>query len=298
MAHTQRAGSFNMSLVVSRVIDDEIRIISDTKFTDSGALHPTLLDGGLKCIAISHACCVCFAGNVTVAEEALAPILNRTIQDRQQITTHLLQHHKAARGDPETETDFIVASAGTCVAIDRIAEDRVETNIKAAWIGDHSAFSAYQSQYHAPDRVSIAVDERFRIADKMSDAFKSVIRDHQNPSVGDFEVTVTSKPAEADGFRYLSHLGAFGFQSVALTTTPTNILRSVGVEGGSFSYTVLVPKVAGVGALAVHLREGKVGAFFYPAHCWSPTVFKNVGVDEFVEAIAQRFGVYVDGFRH
>ncbi|MGB8397650.1 hypothetical protein [Bradyrhizobium sp.] len=87
-----------MSLVVARVIDDdEIRIISDTKIADSGALHPTLLDGGLKCIAISPTCCVCFAGNVAVAEEALAPILNRTMQDRRQITTHLLQHHKAAR---------------------------------------------------------------------------------------------------------------------------------------------------------------------------------------------------------
>jgi hypothetical protein len=283
-----------MSLVVARVIDDEIRIISDTKITDSGALHPTLLDGGLKCIAISPTCCVCFAGNVTVAEEALAPILNRTIQDRQQITTHLLQHHKAAQG----ETDFIVASAGTCVAIDRIADDRVETNIQVAWIGDYSAFSTYQSRYHAPDLVSIALDARFRVATQMNNAFKAVIEDHQNPSVGDFEVTVTSKPAEADGFRYLPNLGAFGFQSVPLTTTPTSVLRSLGVEGGSFSYTVLVPKIAGLGALAVHLREGKVGAFFYPAHCWSPTRFKDVGVDEFVEAIAQRFGVYVDGFRH
>jgi hypothetical protein len=81
------------------MIDDEIRIISDTKITDSGVLHPTLLDGGLKCIAISPTCCVCFAGKVAVAEEALAPILNHTMQDRQQITTHLLQHHKAAQGE-------------------------------------------------------------------------------------------------------------------------------------------------------------------------------------------------------
>jgi hypothetical protein len=282
-----------MSLVVSRVIDDEIRIISDTKITDSGVLHPTLLDGGLKCIAISPTCCVCFAGKVGVAEEALAPILNRTMQDRQQITTHLLQHHKAARG----ETDFIVASAGTCVAIDRIAEDRLERNIKAAWIGDHSAFSAYQRKYLSPNRVSSAPDE-FRIATQMDDAFKVVIEDHQNPSVGDFAVTVTSKPAEADGFRYLSSGGSSGFQSVPLTTTPTSILKSLGVEGGSFSYTVLVPTIAGLGAIAVHLREGKVGAFFYPAYSWSPTVFKDVGVDEFVKAIAQRFDVYVDGFRH
>jgi hypothetical protein len=98
-----------MSLVVARVIDDEIRIISDTKITDSDALHPTPLDGGLKCIAISPTCCVCFAGNVTVAEEALAPILNRTMQDRQQIyddcsalaaTTRWTDqvHHEASAG--------------------------------------------------------------------------------------------------------------------------------------------------------------------------------------------------------
>jgi len=225
----------------------------------------------------------------------LAPMLHRTMQDRQQITTHLLHHHTAARG----VTDFIVASAGTCVAVDRIAENRVETNMKAAWIGDYSAFSTYQSRHHYErECVSIALDERLRIATQMNDAFKAVIEDHRNPSVGDFEVTVTSKPAEADGFRYLPNLGAFGFQPVPLTTTPTSVLRSLGVEGGSFSYTILVPKIAGLGALAVHLREGKVGAFFYPAHCWSPARFNGVGVDEFIEAIAERFGVYVDGFRH
>src|SRR5436190_20196722 len=111
-------GSLNMSLVVARVIDDEIRIISDTKITDPDALHPTLLDGGLKCIVISPSCCICFAGNVTVAQEALAPILDRRLQDRQQITDHLLKHHNAALG----EADFIVASIQPLATVDRISK--------------------------------------------------------------------------------------------------------------------------------------------------------------------------------
>ena len=111
-------------------------------------------------------------------------------------------------------------------------------------------------------------------------------------------MTITSKPAEDDGFRYLAHQGAFGFQSVPLTTTPVSILRSLGIEGGSFSYTVLTPKVSGLGALAIHLREGNAGVLFYPAHDWSPIKFKDVAVYEFVKAIRDRFSIYVDGFRH
>jgi hypothetical protein len=220
-----------MTLVVARVIGDEIRIISDTKITDTSVLHSTLLDGALKCIAVSPTCCVSYAGNVAYAKEALASILNHTIRDRDQITTHLLQHHKAAGG----KTDFIVAFAGTSVAIDRVADQKVEANLDAAWIGDYSAFCTYQDRYHSPGHVSVALDPSFQVATQMQDAFKAVIEDDlQSRSVGHFSVTVTSRPVEDDGFRYLPHQGASGFQSVPLKTTPVSLLRSLGVEGGSF----------------------------------------------------------------
>jgi len=287
-----------MSLIVARRIDNEVRIITDTKITDDLILHQTLLGGKLKCVVVSPTCCVCFAGIVALAEEALSPILDGEICDRQRITTHLLQHHRASKG----EIDFIVASLDEPVAaIDRITEGELEMNLISAWIGDQPAFNTYQRCYHADlgrSAASVSLEESFEIASRMSDAFKAVIEDHRHASVGDFALTVTSRPAQSDGFRYLCRAGAFGFRSVSNTTTPTSLLQSLGAEGGSFHYTVLVPTIAGVGAVAVHLLEGKVGAFFYPAQCWSPTVFKNVGVDQFVQAIARRFGVNVDGVRH
>jgi hypothetical protein len=232
-----------------------------------------------------------------LAENALSPVLNGVVRGRQQITTHLLQQHRAS----DSKTDFMVASIEGLVAIDRITEGKLEMTRPSAWIGDQPAFNTYQARYHADSRQSassISLDERFGIAGRMSDAFGAVIEDHRHPSVGDFALTVTSKPAQGDGFRYLCRAGAFGFQPVSNTTTPTSLLRSLGAEGGSYHYTVLVPTIAGIGAVAVHVLEGKVGAFFYPARCWSPVVFKHVGVDEFVQAIAKRFGITVDGIRH
>jgi hypothetical protein len=120
-----------MTLIVARLIGDEVRIISDTKITNDLALHQTLLDGGLKCIVVSSACCVCFAGNVMLAENALSPILNGVVRGRQQITTHLLQQHRAS----DRKTDFIVASVEGLVAIDRITEGELEMTRTSAWIG-------------------------------------------------------------------------------------------------------------------------------------------------------------------
>ena len=171
-----------MTLIVARQIDDEVRIISDTKFTDDLSLRQTLLDGGLKCIVISPNCCVCFAGNVSLAEGALTPILNGTVCGREQIATHLLQEHKASDG----QVDFLVACVRGHIAIDRIAHNKLETDLKSAWIGDQPAFDSYQSRYHSSSQSAppIPEDDWSRTVSLMNDAFTAVMQDHRHASVG------------------------------------------------------------------------------------------------------------------
>jgi hypothetical protein len=213
---------------------------------------------------------------------------------REPIAGHLLQHHNASN----SATDFLVACSGERVSIDRITQGKLERDLIATWIGHKPAFEAYQKHYHSnQSTTSISLDKRSQIVNLMNDAFKAVIEDHRHPFVADFAIEVTSKPASNDGFRYLPKAGASRFHSVSNTTTPTSLLRSRGVGGGSFHYTTLVPAVAGVGAVAVYLLEGKVGVFFYPAKFWSPAIIKDVATDEFCLAIQQPFGVKVDGFR-
>ena len=67
-----------MSLIVARIIEDEIRIVSDTKVTNYSAVHNTPLNGSLKCVVVSPSCCICFAGRAGLAQVAMEPILKST----------------------------------------------------------------------------------------------------------------------------------------------------------------------------------------------------------------------------
>jgi hypothetical protein len=285
-----------VSLVVARQIGHEIRIVSDTKISDPHLLHRTPVDGGLKCIVLSATCCVSFAGNVRVAELALAPLIRGASTTRREITSHLLMKHR----ESGRRADFVVAvtDEGTC--IDRVADGCLEENLTTAWIGDPEAFAVYQANYHAAvarQAPSQFLEERFLIGGAMTHGLREVIGDPRIESVGDFVVSVTSWPVQEHGFRYLSHAFGSGFKPVANTTEETSITETLGVEGGSYHYCVLVPTTSGIGVLAVHIREAHLGLLFYPAQSWSSMAIKNVDTNLFIREIRARFGITVDGIR-
>src|SRR5258706_13554869 len=97
-----------MSLVIARVIDDDIRIVSDTLYCEDGALHSHLFDGALKAIVVSPSRCVCFAGSGEAAKSALQAVLEHPEMPRDTLLRHLREQHlRFARA-----VDFIAAHAG------------------------------------------------------------------------------------------------------------------------------------------------------------------------------------------
>lgn len=283
-----------MSLVVARQIGQEIRIISDTKMMSYNTLRQTPIDGGLKCIVLSPCRCVSFVGNASIAENALAPIIGGQIMSREEITSRLLACHREVGG----ETDFLVCETGKGIHIDRIADGLLEKDLSTAWIGDTNAFARYQVSYHIESKTqAFEIEERFEIASRMSDAFRAVIADPTISSVDDFAITVTSHPAQEDGFRYLPHAAGYGFKTISLTNEPTSLLQTLGVEAGSYNYSVLVPLSAGIGAVAVYIREARLGALFFPAHSWRAICFAGLSINEFIDAVQTQYGISVDGIR-
>ena len=283
-----------MSLIVARQIDCEIRILSDTKMTNPNSLLQTPLDGGLKCIIISPTCCVSFSGNVHIAQQALTPVIRNSSWSRKEITSHLLKQHL----EYEDETDYIVTIVGETTSIDRICNGLLEEGLSSTWIGDHKAFEAYQENYHlasckTPNEALL--EERFLIAGIMNDAFKAVIANTTITSVDDFTIGVTSWPTEEDGFRYLPRMFGSGFKTVALTTEPTSLLHTVGAEGGSYNYSLLVPTSAGIGAIAAYIREARSGTLFYPAQSWNPIYFEDMNIEKFINSISNQYGITIDG---
>src|SRR5262245_18780590 len=117
--------------------------MSDTKITDAQRLHQTPLEGALKCIVMSPTCCVSFAGNVHIAEHALTRLFQGATLARRELTSYLLLQHR----ENWCQTDFIVATVGEAISIDRISHGRLEEDLLSAWVGDAEAFAAYQANY-------------------------------------------------------------------------------------------------------------------------------------------------------
>ena len=280
-----------MTLVVARSNGREIRLISDTQLVDYYSRTLSPLEGGLKCVVTSPSCCVSYAGNSAVAESILSPVVGNPHWDRETILRHVLD------ADPSvlSELDLIVACTGERCTIDKISGGNVDEGLSVAWVGDRDAFSAYQEGYHK-ERPSLQIyDEAMHDFVRMEDAFSDVLRSANAVVVGGFVIRVTSRPIGGDGFRYLAGTYGSGFETVAVTSEPTSVLKSAGVKGGSYNYTLLVPKAAGVGAVAVYVAEARMGALWCPRIAWKPISFREIGCEAFIRAIEDRHDLAMTG---
>jgi len=286
-----------VTLVVARKVDDALVIVSDTKVTNETVLRPSLLDGTLKTITISKSLCISFAGDVTVAHNALADIIVGSVCGRDNVITHLLQHQHQRAG----ACDFLIACHEQPVTLDKIIDGRCERDLQVAWIGDHPAFEAYQS-YWANDpfaeTAAYSTMDEMSIGSRMRAALDAVISDGNHPTVGNFVITARSGTLANSGFRYNPHAFGSGFHPVVNTTEPTSLLRSVGVEGGSFRYTILVPTERGIGAIAVHIFEPKLGILLCPKISWQPIILRDTTTADFINFVAEKFNLTVDGIRY
>ncbi|MGB8338425.1 MAG: hypothetical protein WCD07_08650 [Burkholderiales bacterium] len=170
-------------------------------------------------------------------------------------------------------------------------------DLLSTWIGDFDAFKSFQELDLAEsisEHKSLFNDD---LSFHLGGIFRELIASNKHPSVGNFVVTVTPGNSNNIGFRYSNYVSGSGFHPVENTTEPTSVLRSVGVGGGSFQFSILPPETPGIGALAVHIYEANLGAFFQPSTHWTPVLFKNISVDDFIDTVADRFGVKVGGIR-
>lgn len=287
-----------MTLVVARKINDALAIVCDTKITNELVLFPSLLDGALKTIVVSTSLCVSFAGSVDIANKALEHIIAGSVHGRDNVIAHLLKCQRQNR----SACDFLVACHEPPVTLDKIIDGRCESDLPVAWIGDHDAFESFQKHRYANPFSQLveqhsAMDE-MSIASHMGDALTAVIADESVPTVDHFPITVRSGTSANPGFRYNAHAFGAGFHPVENTTEPTSILRTVGVAGGSFHYSILTPIERGIGAIAVHIVEPRLGILLYPKIRWEPMIWRNVSTIGLINLVAEEFGLTVDGIRY
>jgi len=267
-----------MTLIVARKTADGIQMVADTQVSDQRETHiGPIRHGVLKCIALSPSRCIGFAGNLELAKDALRWCFEHRNVTDEEIRRHLLRAHQSSHAD----TDFIFATLNDGGSLDRVTDHSLQQGLEVAHIGEHAAFELYQrfTRSEAPWRGA-----ETHPASKMREAFSAVIEEGSIRSVGGFAVSVGARQG-GRGFRYLPYAHGSGFRPVEHTTEPTSMLRTLGAQGGSYNYSVLVPSEPGVGAIGIYVQEGSFGAFFNPVTRWVPVVIREVRSDEFIAII-------------
>jgi len=286
-----------MTLVVARKFPNSIQIVSDTKlsFDDHRRTKHIEEDSLLKCVALSPTCSVAFANDSQIAIDAISPLLRSRSLGRADVRAHLLEHCRIR----ERRADFILATSTDRGGIDLIRDGHIYGDRENGWIGEQGAFEEYQSRYLAKDPYRRDSGTEIDQAAKMRDALQSVIDSRAVPSVGGYTISTISplSPIAGRGFRYIPNSFGSGFQPVSNTTEPTSMMRTVGVAGGSFNYTILVPGAPGVGAVGIYILESQVGVLYFPARSWSPIVYRNKSCREFIESVRRENDLVINGLQ-
>lgn len=281
----------HMTLVVARVVDGFVRILSDWKVTYEDPRQSTPLTGTLKAIAVSPDSCVAYSTNsVPEVTERIRTTLESVDSSGVKSLAQALC--------PSTVDDlheFLVASRAQLYVV----KAGTVRPAQAAWLGDYQAFTEYQRQYHETHPFMVPATgpfsaEYFATISRMSTAFDAVLRDTRFPTVEGFKIVLTSRSASGEGFHYLPASAGFDFQPVTgghgqslLTPTPAS--------GGGYNYSVLVPETFGVAAIGAYFLQGKFGALFRPLDIHSVVMVRAATAEEFLATVEDQFGLRLSG---
>jgi len=189
-----------MTLVIAKIVNDDIQIISDTKITDIflGSQNPLL--GQLKTVLLNPYISISFSGLPSYAQEVLQAFYLQELPNYNSIlvvNSILLKCLEINRKSGNLTNFILCFIYQNKPHIYKIANSQIEQNLKNAWIGDIKGFNKYQEHYHQ----SIKLKE----FDKMEEAFDKVVDDSTIETVGDFTIRVGNESDRSDEVQYLNY---------------------------------------------------------------------------------------------
>jgi hypothetical protein len=266
-----------MTLVYAQVVRGHVALLSDTgiTFTESAAHERRGLAVALKTVILTPTLAVAYAGDIVRANIAVRR------WRRSSDTDATIQHFAAAhREDGLMDPDFIVA---TDSSITRIRGGEVERNLLVGWLGDDVTFRAFQ-------RLRSGMGDPWEQA---CTAFNEIIHDDQYPLVSGFKIETWSGQ---EGFKYLPSMGVTFDPVFSTSSTVEERLPTRTAAEGGYSYNVLTPREAGIGAIVLYFHQGTVGYLFYPRRCEDPFVLPNLSIREVVKEVRRRWAFSLDPF--
>lgn len=160
-------------------------------------------------------------------------------------------------------------------------------DVPVSWLGNHSAFAAYQRYY-----LSSGGLEGLDALTRMIGAMNSLLEgDHSFPDVGDFPLSVGSRE---HGLVYLPSAHA----TFPPDRTSSEEWRSVEMgtaSTGAYAYSVLCPTASGIPLVAVYVTHGGFGIVFAPLQGREPIVIDASDAMVFVRTVEATWGYELSG---
>jgi hypothetical protein len=295
---------FIMSLIVARQVNDDIYIVGDTKFSqpdNSDWSRSRQYLGGLKAVILNPGLCVCFAGTIHYAQDAIQGIYDKAVNlfDKNAAIDYFLRYHLDSFNEdsPDDSTDFLIA----CIVekadapgyftkeIFRIADGQVFFENEATRIGDQQAFREFQRiSLQDPASVPVSTFEISRLgpiprplfdaslATSMR-AMQHVIDSTQFASVDGIRTVVVS---ESDQFRYLEYVLVRGDPSPIGVQHPSQITFGGSARGADERH-VGVFGALGHGIFPAYSYSGNFGIIYHPEKNFNPSVLPYNSFEDF-----------------
>jgi hypothetical protein len=318
-----------MTLVVAHRIPRGVHIASDMRISDPGTanLVPGYTSAVLKAVIVDPQICLAYAGRVAPAISAIRRVaIAAPIVDADEIAQMLLAAHQRANG----QTEFLLTTLNP-VRLTRIADNSVERDLPSAWLGDFEAFQLFQESYVGgkvilePNQADEMGDEEragfaeriaaaraeslkrwekvlpadeyeeFVVASKQTEAMRAVINSGLT-TVGESSIfAVPRPPLDANAKFAYTELSRASTGRQRPTRPGLNPLQAGSAAHGDFSYAILTPSRAGIGAVGIYFLEGRLGLLYAPLKRDGPRKYTDVSVAQFKKAVKEEYGIPLEG---
>jgi hypothetical protein len=168
-----------VTLVVARKVGKTLAVVCDTEITMVNGEFVAPTQGVVKAHIVSPELCVCFAGGINYAEEAIKgfSLCGPRNPSTGAVVGHFLDKHTESR----QQVDFILAIGRPNYELVQIKQGRAE-NMSASWLGSHSAFERFQQYMVCAPRGA----GRQELCEAMCRSMQEVILDSDVKGVGGF----------------------------------------------------------------------------------------------------------------
>jgi len=289
-----------MTLIVSRIIENKIYIESDSKITGEFVVRNNPLDSKLKALILAPKLCLCYAGNISYAEQAYQYFVEKS--QNKLDWNHYLEYLLKLNKESNDGTDFILAGYNGFKPLLFEIRNKKITQVQQSWIGDKKSFYSFQEYYQS----EIEGNTEPKVA--LGNAFRKVLNNEISESVGGFHFSIKSNDKDytdsstgniSTVFEYIKKGESYLGRPTEIKIIEKNKYESIpsgDSSSGSYSLTHCTPLPLQESCIGVHFGHGNFGIFYPPKDLINRKVYPEVSATEFLNQIYKEYDIKLSGF--